>query len=216
MLIERLFEGRGIESEVLQDFALQKEQGDVSAVVESADQLRRLTAAGGGSGQLAGDPLEIAQRRGRKLDRLPARKIGGEAVQLVKLAGRAQGKRKVKHRIEQRKGGAFLQQLGTVVIAQEGLQILPRVLGAAVVEHRGNNNFQSIPDKALLLRGELMIRINDHIEILHPKGEGGLFTEIRDAAGQLLAVAVVEAGDDVADQVGRLAADIPSRCISSS
>lgn len=50
VLIERLFEGRGIESEVLQDFALQKEQGDVSAVVESADQLRRLTAAGGGSG----------------------------------------------------------------------------------------------------------------------------------------------------------------------
>ena len=209
VLIERLLKGRGVKSEILQDFALQKEQGDVSAVVEAADQLRRFTAAGGGSGQLAGDPLEIAQRRGRKLDRLPARKIGGEAVQPVELAGRAEGKRKVKHRVEQREGGAFLQQLRTVVIAQEGLQILPRVLGAAVVEHRGNDNFQGIPDKALLLRSELMIRINDHIEILHPKGEGGLLAEVRDAAGQLLAVAVVEAGDDVADQVGRLAADIP-------
>ena len=77
-------------------------------------------------------------------------------------------------------------------------------------QHRGYHQFQGIADVAALLLCRLMVRINDTIQVLLPKGKRHLSRRVAGhVSRQFLTVDQVETGNDLPDQGGSLTADIP-------
>ena len=117
--------------------------------------------------------------------------------------------RQVTYRIQQGKGGVWDGVLWGLKIAQKGPQEPGNISRPGVVQHRTDDQLQSIADVGSLLGGGLVVWKNDHVQILLPQGKGYLLRRVAlGVGGHLLAVHQVETGDQLADEATGLAADI--------
>ena len=189
------------------------------AVLEEGDGQ---AAGGDGPGQLH-NPLELgvvppegALRRAQELEGgglhpgVPglgpvAGKLDDPAPHLGRkiLGGQVPG------RVQQGEGGVLVLVLRPVEVAQEGPHKAGDVRRAGVLQHGVHHQLQGVADVAALLLGGLVVGVDDHVQVLLPQGEGHLRRRVAlHVVGELLAVDQVEQGDDPADEVGRLAADV--------
>ena len=117
-------------------------------------------------------------------------------------------KRHKMHRIQQGKCLARIQLLRPVIPNQKCLQKFPQITRRRMINHRCQHIFQVITDAPFLLQHQLMIRSDDHFQILLPDLHHALLGNIRHARRALLAVTGVELRDHVSDQPRRLRADV--------
>ena len=77
-----------------------------------------------------------------------------------------------------------------------------------MINHRCQHIFQVITDAPFLLQHQLVIRSDDHFQILLPDLHHPLLGNIRHARWALLAVTGIELRDHVSEQPRRLRADV--------
>ena len=113
-------------------------------------------------------------------------------------------------RVQQGEGGVLVLLLRPVKVAQERPHKAGDIHRPGVFQHGIHHQLQGIADVAALLLGGLVVGVDNHVQVLLPQGEGHLRRRVAlDVLRELLAVNQVEHGDDPADEVGRLPADVP-------
>ena len=105
--------------------------------------------------------------------------------------------------VQQGEGGILVLLLRPVIVAQQRPDEAGHGLAPAVLQQGVHHQLQGIADLAPLLGGGL-------VQMLLPQGEGHLLRRVSAGVGRhLLAVDQVEFGDDLSDEAGCLAPDIP-------
>ena len=112
------------------------------------------------------------------------------------------------HRIQQGKCLARIQLIRPVIPNQKRLQKFPQIARCHMINHRRQHIFQVITDAPFLLQHQLVIRPDDHFQILLPDLHHALLGNIRHAHWALLAVTGIELRDHVSEQPRRLRTDI--------
>ena len=112
------------------------------------------------------------------------------------------------HRIQQRKCLARIQLIRPIIPNQKCLQKFPQIAQRRMINHRCQHIFQVITDAPFLLQHQLVIRSDDHFQILLPDLHHPLLGNIRHARRALLAVTGIELRDHVSEQPRRLRADV--------
>ena len=179
------------------------QRGAVGAV-HGGDGLQR-------AGQRRVQPVQaVQQQHGGQPHRqvAPAAHGHGEGTQLTGVGGGQGAVRQGGGGVEKLKGYGVLRVLRAAVVGKDRGEeaLLPP---GGVVQQGNDGEFQGVADPAPVLGHQLVVGVEHLVQIqlplLHIGGRAGVGTAVR---GALLGVARVEAGDDLAQQRRRLAADV--------
>ena len=182
----------------------QPAQGGAVAAVHGGDGLHRAV-------QFRVQPVQpVQQQHGGQPHRqvLPAAHDHREVAQLPGVGGGEGGVRQGGGGVQQLEGHAVLRLLRAAVVGEHrGEEAL---LPAGTVAQQGDDGeFQGIADPAAVLGHQLVVGVEHLVQIQTPLVHVGGGPGVGAAAlGALLGVARVEAGDDLAQQRRRLAADV--------
>ena len=208
LVVERPLVGGGVLAGPLENAVLQEGDGQtfLGDPVGDGDDLLHLGVA---AGEIAGGFPQEHEGGHREAQVVLPHPVGGKVDEqlahlvVIVLGGEIPGC------VQQGEGGVSILLLGVVEVAQEGAHKPGHVPGAGVLQQGLQHQLQGVADVVALLLGSLVVGVDEHVQVLLPKGEGDLLGGVVLLVRRhLLAVDQVETGNDQTDERAGLTADI--------